>query len=135
MNERRTQAAARHWAETWQRAWEAGDVEAIVALYHPDAIYSSAPFRTPYLGRAGTREYVAGAFAEEAEVRAWFGQPVVEGRRAAVEWWAALVENGVEITLAGTSILCFDPDGLVLEQRDTWNQSEGRHAPPEGWGS
>jgi hypothetical protein len=58
----------------------------------------------------------------------------VEGRRAAVEWWAELIENGVELTLAGTSVLRFDADGLVVEQRDTWNQAEGGHAPPDGWG-
>jgi hypothetical protein len=134
MNEESAAAAARRWAETWQRAWEAGDIEAIVGLYHPDAIYSSAPFRTPYRGRDGAREYVAGAFSEETDVRAWFGQPVVEGRRAAVEWWAELIENGVELTLAGTSVLRFDADGLVVEQRDTWNQAEGGHAPPDGGG-
>jgi hypothetical protein len=54
--------------------------------------------------------------------------------RAAIEWWAALRENGVEITLAGTSVIRFDEHGLVIEQRDAWNQAEGRREPPEGWG-
>jgi len=129
-----TGAAARRWAETWQRAWEAQDTEAIVALYHPDVVFSTQPFREPYLRRAGVREYVSYAFSEEEEVRAWVGEPVIGADRAAIEWWAALRENGVEITLAGTSVLRFDADGLVLEQRDAWNQAEGRREPPEGWG-
>jgi hypothetical protein len=45
-----------------------------------------------------------------------------------------LTENGAEITLAGTSVLRFDPDGLVAEQRDTWNQADGRREPPDRWG-
>ena len=126
--------AARRWATTWQSAWEALDVEAIVELYADGAVFSSQPFRTPYRGRDGVREYVSQAFAEEADVRAWFGEPVVAEERAAVEWWAALSEEGSEVTLAGTSVLRFDDDGRVVEQRDTWNQADGRSEPPSGWG-
>lgn len=126
--------AARRWAATWQAAWEALDVEAVVALYHPDARFSSQPFRAVFDGRDGVRSYVAGAFGEERDVRAWFGTPIVDGDRAAVEWWAALVDEGREVTLAGTSVLRFDADGLVLEQRDTWNVRDGRSEPPTGWG-
>lgn len=126
--------AARRWAEVWQRAWEARDTEAIVALYHPDVVFSTQPFRIPYRGQSGVREYVGQAFGEEEAVRVWVGEPLVDAERAAIEWWAALTENGVDTTLAGTSVLRFDADGLVVEQRDTWNQAEGRREPPEGWG-
>jgi SnoaL-like protein len=129
-----TAAAAQRWAETWKRAWELQDVEAIVALYHPDITFSTQPFREPHLRRAGVREYVSQAFTEEEEVRVWMGEAVVGVDRAAIEWWAALIENGLEITLAGTSVLRFDAEGLVIEQRDTWNQADGRRSPPEGWG-
>ena len=105
-----------------------------MALYHPDTLFSTQPFRIAHLRRAGVREYVSQAFAEEDAVRAWVGSPIVEGDRAAIEWWAALVENGVETTLAGTSVLRFDDDGLVVEQRDTWNQADGLREPPETWG-
>jgi hypothetical protein len=107
-------------------------VEAVVGLYAADALFSSQPFRAPYRGRDGVRRYVAAAFADERDVRARFERPVVDGDRAAVEWWASLVEEGREITLAGTSVLRFGPDGLVTEQRDTWNQADGRSEPPGG---
>jgi hypothetical protein len=74
--------AARNWADVWQSAWEARDTEAIVALYHPDVVFSTQPFRMPHL------------------------RPVLR----------------------------FDAAGLVVEQRDTWNQADGRREPPEGWG-
>lgn len=127
-------AAAARWATTWQRAWEALDVEAVADLYAPSVRFTSQPFRGVEAGRDGVRSYVAAAFAEESDVRAWFGEPVVEGERAAVEWWAALREAGEEVTLAGTSNLRFDGDGLVVEQRDTWNLAAGRLEPPPGWG-
>ena len=126
--------AARRWADTWKSAWEAKDTELIVALYGVDVVFSTQPFRTPHLRRAGVREYVSQAFAEEDEPRVWVGDPVVDGNRAAIEWWAAVTENGVETTLAGTSVLRFDDDGLVVEQRDTWNQADGRREPPDSWG-
>jgi hypothetical protein len=88
----------------------------------------------PYRGRDGVRTYVAQAFDEEREPRVWIGAPIVAGDRAAIEWWAAVVENGVEISLAGVSVLRFDPEGMVTEQHDSWNQAEGLREPPPGSG-
>jgi len=129
-----TKEAAQRWAETWQRAWEERDTGSIVALYADSVVYSSEPFRDPYRGRDGARAYVAGAFAEEDDVRAWFGQPIVTEDRAAIQWWASLREEGRDVTLAGTSILTFDSDGSVVDQWDTWNTLDERRAPPHQWG-
>ncbi len=74
------------------------------------------------------------AFDEERSPRVWVGTPIVAGDRAAIEWWAAVTENGIEITLAGVSVLHFDAQGLVVRQWDSWNQGEGLLAPPQGWG-
>jgi hypothetical protein len=46
-----------------------------------------------------------------------------------------MIENGQQITLAGTSLIRFDADGKVLSQWDSWNQADGRIEPPSGWGS
>ena len=45
----------------------------------------------------------------------------MDGDRAAVEWSAEtkLKDGGTE-KLAGVSLLRFDADGLVVEQRDFW---------------
>ena len=126
--------AADRWARVWHDAWEARDTDAIVALYAPDVTFSTQAFRVPYRGVDGVRTYVAQAFDEERDPTVWVGTPIVDGDRAAIEWWAAVTENDVEITLAGVSVLHFDADGLVVEQRDSWNQGEGRQAPPQGWG-
>lgn len=122
-------AAARRWVETWSTAWPAADVEAIGALYGPDAVFYSHPFREPQ----APAEYVAWAFVDQAEAECRFGEPVVSGERAAVDWWAVLTSrDGSVQTLAGTSLLRFDADGLVVEQRDAWNEHEGRVQLP-GW--
>jgi len=43
-------------------------------------------------------------------------------------------DEGPAVTLVGISTLRFDLEALVLEQRDTRNQSDGRVRPPESWG-
>jgi len=57
----------------------------------------------------------------------------VAARRWAVEWWATWVEMGERLTLAGTTVLRFRDDGLIVDQRDYWNQIERRESPYEGW--
>jgi len=125
-------AAAMRWAAAWKEGWEALDVERIVALYAPHATFSSEPFRDVYRGRQGVRTYVAAAFAEEDDPRVWTSDPIVDGPRASISWWASFREDGLETTLAGTSVMRFDDDGLVVEQWDTWNTLPDRREPPAG---
>jgi ketosteroid isomerase-like protein len=129
-------AAARRWADVWARAWREHDVDAIATLYADEAVHRSAPFRDAGRGPEGVREYVEWAFADEERAETWFGEPVVTGDRAAVEWWAVseAKEPGPIVTLAGASLIRFGADGLVREQYDYWNEQEGRREPPEGFG-
>jgi hypothetical protein len=117
--------AAQRWSQTWARSWPARDVEAIVALYAPAALYRSHPHREAEEG--GARGYVTRTFAEESHVECWFGEPIVDGDRAAVEWWAAFDEAGAgAVTLSGTTVLRFDHAGLVIDHMDYWAQHDGR---------
>jgi ketosteroid isomerase-like protein len=116
-------SAALHWAEAWERAWPAADVDAIAALYARDAVFFSHPFRE----QQPARDYVEWAFSEQAEAECHFGEPIVAGDRAAVDWWAVVTgTDGSVETLAGTSLLRFSEDSLVGEQRDVWASAEGR---------
>lgn len=126
-------AAAGRWADVWERAWAAKDVEAIVALYADRAEYRALVHRAPELGPAGVRDYLQRNFAVEHEIECRFGVPIAAGDRAAVEWWASWIEDGGRLTMAGTTVLRFDDDGLVVDHRDYWNQVD-RHEPPfDGW--
>ena len=60
---------ARRWAQAWKAGWESLDVEPILACYAPDALLSTEPFREPYRGREGVRDYVSGVLAEEEDPR------------------------------------------------------------------
>jgi hypothetical protein len=121
--------AARNWIDGWLRAWPARDVEGIASMYVDGAVYSSHPFRPPDTARS----YLERAFGEEDLVQAWFGEPVVSGDRAAIEYWAIL-RGASELTIAGASFLHFDAEGRVTDHRDYWVEFEGRREPPAGWG-
>ncbi|MGH3064983.1 MAG: nuclear transport factor 2 family protein [Gaiellaceae bacterium] len=117
--------------ETWSRAWTIGDVEAVAALYASDAVFYSHPFRA----RGAPREYVEWAFADQEKAECRFGEPIVSGDRAAIDWWATITSKDGSIeTVAGTSLLRFGDDGLVVEQRDAWASAQGPHELPE-WAS
>jgi hypothetical protein len=122
-----TREAARRWAETWQRGWRDLDAAPVVALYAGDCrLFLSHPFRR----HEPPRKYVERALADTEWAEPWFGEPLVEGDRAAVEWWAFAREGGRDVTLAGISLLRFDAAGLVVEQRDAWAMAEGRVERP-----
>ncbi|HJW70194.1 MAG TPA: nuclear transport factor 2 family protein, partial [Candidatus Binatia bacterium] len=109
---------ARRWADRYQAAWEADDPTAAAALYATDCIFRSAPFREPEPPLSYTTRVFPEARAEDVR----FGEPVEEGDRAAVEWWATLVSpGGEEQAIAGCSVLRFDDQGLVVEARDYWH--------------
>ncbi len=118
--------AAKAWVEGWRAGWENADPEPIAALYAEDAVFRSHPFREP---EKSAGDYVRRAFADEALVECRFGEPVVAGDRAAVEYWAVLSADGDEETLAGITLLRFGPDGRVVEHRDYWSMQPGRAEP------
>ena len=123
-----TEEAARRWIHVWEHAWPLGDVEAVAALYAPDALFYSHPFRE----RQRPREYAEAVFGEQREAMCRFGPALVSGDRAAVDWWAIITAtDGSVETVAGTSLLRFDAGGLVVEQRDAWAGVPERRELPD----
>ena len=119
-------AAARAWVEGWTAGWQNADPEPIAALYAEDAVFRSHPFREP---ERSARDYALRAFADEELVECRFGEPLVGGDRAAVEYWAILRVDGEQETLAGIALVRFGPDGRVVDQRDYWSMQPGRREP------
>jgi hypothetical protein len=112
-----TREAAQRWADVWQRGWPEHDETAITALYAEGALWQQHPFRDPDPG------YLARVFAEEESAVCQFGAPIVDGDQAAVPWSAQtrLTDGGTE-DLVGVSLLRFNADGVVVEERDFSHQ-------------
>ena len=121
------------WVAAYGRAWEDGDPDAAVALFTDDAVYRSHTSREPNRGRDGIHAYWTEATSDQADVDVEFGQPIVAGRRVAVEWWATMRVGGEELTLPGCLVLRFDEDGLCEELREYWFVEPGHRPAPDGW--
>jgi ketosteroid isomerase-like protein len=119
--------AARAWVDAWTFGWTNHDVEAIADRYGPGCTFASHPFRPAARGRHGAAAWVREAFAQERSATFVFGDPIASGDgRAAVEYRAVITApDGGRSTLAGTTVLRFDDDGLVVEHRDYWAIADG----------
>jgi len=127
-----TEAAARRWAQEWEHGWREHDLDRMAALYAPGVRYHSSPFRE----LDDPRRFAEQAFEDEDAADVSFSEPVaVGGDRAVVEWWAVSRSDGDETTLAGMSLLRFDENGLVCEERDYWHEESGRREPSDEWGT
>jgi hypothetical protein len=122
------------WLERYRRAWIERDADAASRLFTEDAIYREQPFEPPFIGRAGIRDYWARVTASQTSVELRYGQPIVDGRRLAVEWWANLQTAEGPVTLAGEFLLRFADIGECRELREYWLLTQARIDPPSGWG-
>ncbi len=123
------------WAERYRRAWEEADDEAAGALFTEDAVYRSDPFEEPHRGRDAIRAYWRQVTALQSNVTVVVARPIVDGRRAVVEWWTQMDVDGSPVTLPGALILAFDENGLCVALREYFNWEQGRRVPPPaGWG-
>ncbi len=121
---------ATRWAAEYERAWLAGDAEAAGALYTEDCTFRSHPFRE----FENAQDYARRVYREASATEVWFGEPIEDADRAAVEWWALLATPaGEEVTLAGCSLLRFGSDGKVVDSRDYWHEEPGHRRPPDRW--
>jgi ketosteroid isomerase-like protein len=123
------------WLADYARAWEGRDPAAAVALFTEDATYRSSPFREPHAGHDGIERYWRDAVTTQDDISVRFGTPVVDGGRAAVEWWTTAVDESAASTIAGILLLRFAEDGRCSALREHWAIAEGMREPFDGWGA
>jgi hypothetical protein len=122
------------WIDGYRRAWEGADTPAVLGLFTTGATYRSHPLRPAHTGRDGIAAYWDQACAGQRDVRARFGDPVVDGDRVAVEWWTTMLADGDPVTLVGCLLLSFAGDGRCQALRECWNLTGELQDPSPDWG-
>jgi hypothetical protein len=125
------------WVDAYGQAWRDRDADAAAKLFTDHSVYWSHPLREPHRGADGVRLYWANVTSTQDRVDVRMGRPVesVDGRRAAVEFWVRMLNDGTEVTLIGILFLRFADDGRCEELREAWLFEPSDHAPHEGWGA
>jgi uncharacterized protein (TIGR02246 family) len=122
------------WVEAYRRAWEERDADAAAAIFTEDSEYRTQPFQEPHRGQDGVRSYWQEVTATQDDVEVRMGRPFVDGDRVVVEFWTTMLNAGAEVTLAGSLLLRFAPDGRCARLREYWLVEQGRQPPHAGWG-
>lgn len=128
-------ATAKEWFESFGRVWKTKDAPAAAEIMTEYASYRNSPFlEQPYVGRAAIEGFWVAALQNVQDVDFRYGEPVVEGDRAAAEWWAVVTPiEGEPFTLAGNFLLTFEGD-LVSDLRESFVKVLGITLPHPGWG-
>ena len=127
------ESSVRGWGESYARAWEQADADAVVALFTPDATYRSNIFDEPHSGADGIRAYWERVTSIQSNVHVWMGDPLVDGDRAALEWWTVMKEEEDDVTVPGCLLLDFDGDRCV-RLNEYWHEEKRAVQPYDGWG-
>jgi hypothetical protein len=125
------------WIEAYAQAWRDRDADAAASLFTDDCLYRDHPLQEAHAGAEGVRSYWANVTSTQDRVDVRMGRPVEspDGRRAAVEFWVRMLNDGAAVTLIGILFLRFADDGRCEELRETWFFEAGDHAPHQGWGA
>lgn len=109
----------------WEEAWNRRDAEALAALYHDDAINHQVAFGEPRVGREALLADFRFFFAAFPDSFTRVEVTLIDGDRAAVEWFggatwlgpfAGQAPTGAAFTLRGCGFFLVT-DGKIKTQR------------------
>lgn len=111
-----THAEARAFAEQWIANWNRKDVEAVLAYFSDDAVFTSPRAQTiigssRLEGKARLREYWTRALARIQTLHFQLDYVISEGDRLSIVYTSEI--DGKR--LRATELLVFAPDGLIRE--------------------
>src|SRR5205823_15040044 len=117
-------AAYRQLLETFGRGWEGGDVDTIVSVFAPDAVFLETPFSEQSVGGDAIRAYWKDIPTNQAEVTFKAGEIYAAGPWFAAEFRCTYRRRRTgEWVDARGAMFCETKDGKFTEMRIYWHRS------------
>ncbi len=120
-------ATLENWLESYGRAWETRDPDAVAQLFTADALYRERPFTEPFRGRAAIHEYWTRVVARAQEdIEFGFEIVALVDDLGIARWWAsfARIPSKQRVKLDGIFLLTFRGDNLCCELREWWHRQD-----------
>ena len=113
----------RQLLEAFGRGWQGGDVDAIVAVFSPDAVFLETPFSERSVGSDAIRAYWKDVPTNQAEVTFKSGEIYTAGPWFATEFRCTYRRRRTgEWVDARGAIFCETKDGKIAEMRMYWHR-------------
>ncbi len=117
-------AAYRQLLETFGRGWGAGDVEGILSVFAPDAVFLETPFSEQSVGIDAIRAYWKDIPVNQADVTFKSGEIYAAGPWFATEFRCTYRRrrSGEWVDARG-AMFCETKDGKITEMRMYWHRN------------
>ena len=116
--------AYRQLLETFGRGWEGGDVDTIVSVFAPDAVFLETPFSERSVGGDAIRAYWKDIPVNQAEVTFKAGEIYAAGPWFAAEFRCTYRRRRTgEWVDARGAMFCVTKDGKITELRMYWHRN------------
>ena len=117
------------WLNRYADAWRAGDADAIVELFEPDATYQEAPFAEPLEGREAIRDYWAQGVRHTKRDVEYEAQALAMSDDVGLAHWhgsfTTTPPDERRVELDGILMAAIDADGRCSAFREWWHRLEG----------
>lgn len=124
------------WVQACGRAWEAGDPDAVTALFTADAACHETPSAEPMMGSEAIHRYWSeGADQTQRNIRFGLVVLAVSGETGVARWWASFerVPSGAWVELDGVLEAEFDRSERCRRFREWWHRRETAAVDSNPW--
>jgi len=113
----------RELVDTFGRGWEQGDIDALLSVFTPDAVFLETPFGEAGTGLAAIRAYWKDVPLNQAEVSFRSGEIYAAGPWFATEFRCTYRRRrtGDRVDARG-AMFCETKDGKISEMRMYWHR-------------
>jgi ketosteroid isomerase-like protein len=126
VNEPDTRALGRELIDTFGRGWAKPDLEVLMSVFAPEAVYVETPFSEPLRGVAAIRRFWVEAPLHQSEITFSSGEIFAAGPWFSTEFKCVFRRRrtGQWVDARG-AIFCESAEGKITEMRMYWHRWNG----------